>query len=136
VTLPLRPLMVFCDTPALDRSASELYNPATHGSVNRLSPVSHMRVKRRISSPYWDADSHRCVTSLPSELSLIRALLTISKRCLSPKLKTHALELHERKVKLKQELKIRSEEENLWSTHEGRAGSFSAAQPSRFEFKG
>jgi hypothetical protein len=37
----------------------------------------------------------------------------MSKRCLSPKLKTHALELHAQKVKLKQELKIRSEEENL-----------------------
>jgi hypothetical protein len=32
---------------------------------------------------------------------------------LSPKLKTHALELHARKVKLQQQLKIRSEEEKL-----------------------
>jgi hypothetical protein len=32
---------------------------------------------------------------------------------LSPKLKTHAVELHALKLNLKQELKIRSEEEKL-----------------------
>jgi hypothetical protein len=32
---------------------------------------------------------------------------------LSPKLKSHAAEFHERKVKLKEEFKIRSEEQNL-----------------------
>jgi hypothetical protein len=37
-------------------------------------------------------------------------LLHISKRCLSPKLKTHALELHTREVEVEQELKVRSEE--------------------------
>jgi hypothetical protein len=60
-----------------------------------------------------DGDSYRSVASLRSELTLIATLLKISKRCLSPKLKTHAFELHERKVKLKQELTIRSEEEKL-----------------------
>jgi hypothetical protein len=53
------------------------------------------------------------VRSLRSELALIKCLLNTSKRCLSPKLKTHALELHARKVTLKRELKIRSEERKL-----------------------
>jgi hypothetical protein len=65
--------------------------------------------KRRISSPYSDGDFYRCVASLRSELGLVKSLLNISKRCLSPKLKTHALELDARKVKLKKELKTRSE---------------------------
>jgi hypothetical protein len=60
-----------------------------------------------------NGDSYRSVASLRSELTLISTLLKISKRCLSPMLKTHAFELHERKVKLKQELTIRSEEEKV-----------------------
>jgi hypothetical protein len=72
-----------------------------------------MRMERRISSPYSDGDSYRCVASLRSELGLVKSLLNISKRCLSPKLKTHALELHARKVKLQKQLKFRSEEEKL-----------------------
>jgi hypothetical protein len=67
----------------------------------------------QIFSSHSNSDSYRCATSLRSELRLIETLLRISKRCLSPKLKTHASELHKRKVKLKEELKIRSEEEKL-----------------------
>ncbi len=70
-------------------------------------------LKAQISSPYSDSDSYRCAMSLRSELTLVKTLLHISKRCLSPKLKTHALELNARKVKLKQELKVRSEEEKV-----------------------
>jgi hypothetical protein len=66
-----------------------------------------MRMERRISSPYSDGDSYPCVAPLRSELGLVKSLSNISKRCLSPKLKTHALELHARKVKLQQQLKIR-----------------------------
>jgi hypothetical protein len=58
-------------------------------------------------------------------------VLEISKTCLSPKLKTHAEELSARKVKLKQELKIRSEEEKPWAyfvsgqgTMNGRCGAY------------
>jgi hypothetical protein len=53
------------------------------------------------------------MASLRSELRLVKTLLNLSKRCLSPTLKRHAIELHARKVKLKEELKIRSEEEKL-----------------------
>ena len=56
-------------------------------------------------------DSYRSSGSLRSELALIRALLKQSKRCLCPKLKNHAVELHTRKVELSDELKIRSTEE-------------------------
>ena len=49
--------------------------------------------------------------SLRSELRLIRTLLRIAKRCLAPKLKSYALELHARKVALMLELKIRSKAE-------------------------
>jgi hypothetical protein len=70
-------------------------------------------MKAQISSPYRDSDSYRCMTSLRSELRLVKTLLDISKRCLSPKLKAHAVELRARKVKLKHELKIRSEEESF-----------------------
>jgi hypothetical protein len=63
-----------------------------------------------VRSHSFDGDCYRSVRSLRSELTLIRALLHISKRCLSPKLKTHALELHTRKVEVEQELKVRSEE--------------------------
>jgi hypothetical protein len=69
-----------------------------------------MALNPQISSPHSGSDSYRCATSLRSELRLIKMLLNISKTCLSPKLKTHAKELSERKTKLKQELKIRSEE--------------------------
>jgi hypothetical protein len=51
--------------------------------------------------------------SLRSELRSVEALLRLSKRCLCPKLKTYANELHERRVKLKEELNIRSAEEKL-----------------------
>jgi hypothetical protein len=57
-----------------------------------------------------DGNTCRSLRSLRSEITLIRALLHISKTCLSPKLKTHALELHTRKVEVEQELKVRSEE--------------------------
>jgi hypothetical protein len=60
-----------------------------------------------------DDDSYRCAMSLRSELTLVETLLKVSKICLCPKLKTYAGELHERKVKLKQELSIRLEEEQL-----------------------
>jgi hypothetical protein len=60
-----------------------------------------------------DDDSYRCAMSLRSELTLIETLLEVSKQCLCPKLKTYANELHERRVKLKQQLKMRSEEEKL-----------------------
>jgi hypothetical protein len=49
--------------------------------------------------------------SLSSELRLVKTLLKIAKECLSPKLKTHATELHARKQKLQAELKIRAAEE-------------------------
>jgi hypothetical protein len=60
-----------------------------------------------------DEDSYRCAMSLRSELTLVETLLVVSKKCLCPKLKTYAGELHERSVKLKEELNIRSEEEKL-----------------------
>jgi hypothetical protein len=56
-------------------------------------------------------DCYRCTMSLRSELRLIRTLLRIAKRCLTPKLKSYALELHARKVALMLELKIRSKAE-------------------------
>jgi hypothetical protein len=62
---------------------------------------------------YLDKDSYRCAMSLRSELRSVEALLRLSKTCLCPKLKGYADELHERSVKLKQELKARSEEEKL-----------------------
>jgi hypothetical protein len=62
---------------------------------------------------YLDEDSYRCAMSVRSELTLVETLLKLSKKCLCPKLKTYAGELHERKVKLKQELTIRLEEEQL-----------------------
>ena len=62
---------------------------------------------------YLDEDSYRCAMSLRSELTLGETLLEVSKKCLCPKLKTYADELYKRQVKLKDELKIRSEEEKL-----------------------
>jgi len=62
---------------------------------------------------YLDDDSYRCAMSLRSELTLVEILLKVSKQCLCPKLKTYAGELHERRVKLKEELDIRLEEEKL-----------------------
>jgi hypothetical protein len=65
-----------------------------------------------IQSPlYFDPDSYHCPMSLSSELRLVKTLLKIAKECLSPKLKTHATELHARKHKLQAELKIRAAEE-------------------------
>jgi hypothetical protein len=60
-----------------------------------------------------DEDSYRCAMSLRSELRSVETLLKVSKKCLCPKLKSYADELYKRKVKLKDELKIRSEEEKL-----------------------
>jgi hypothetical protein len=57
------------------------------------------------------ANSYRCTMSLRSELRLIRTLLRLAKRCLCPKLKSYALELHARKVALMRELKSRSKAE-------------------------
>jgi hypothetical protein len=62
---------------------------------------------------YLDADSYRCVTSLQSELRIIRTLQKLAKRCLCPKLKTYAPDLEERRLKLVAELKMRAEEENI-----------------------
>jgi hypothetical protein len=62
-----------------------------------------------VGNPRLNGDYYRCAMSLGSELTLIRTLLKISKRCLCPKLKSYALELHARKVELMLELKIRSE---------------------------
>ena len=64
-------------------------------------------------TPYLDGDFYRSASSLRFELGLIRTLLKLSKRCLCPKLKTHAVDIHARKVELMNELKIRSEEEKL-----------------------
>jgi hypothetical protein len=66
-----------------------------------------------VGIPFEDEDYYRCAMSLRSELGLIRTLLKLGKRCLCPKLKTYALDLHARKVKLMRELKIRSEAETL-----------------------
>jgi hypothetical protein len=63
-------------------------------------------------SPQSD-ESYRCAMSLRSELRSVETLLKVSKKCLCPKLKTYADELYKRKVKLKDELKIRSEEKKL-----------------------
>jgi hypothetical protein len=60
---------------------------------------------------HLDANSYRCTMSLRSELRLIRTLLRLAKRCLCPKLKSYALELHARKVALMRELKSRSKAE-------------------------
>lgn len=70
-------------------------------------------MKPRISSRYHNSDCYRSATSLGSELELVDTLLKISKRCLCPRLKTHAEELHARKVTLKGELKIRPEREKV-----------------------
>jgi hypothetical protein len=58
-------------------------------------------------------ESYRCAMSLRSELRSVETLLKVSKKCLCPKLKTYADELYKRKVKLKDELRIRSEEKEL-----------------------
>jgi hypothetical protein len=76
------------------------------GTFDLMAPLNP-----QISLSHSDGDAYRCPSSLRSELRLIEVLLSISKQCLSPKLKTHALELHARKVKLKEELKVRSEEQ-------------------------
>jgi hypothetical protein len=61
----------------------------------------------------FNADSYRCATSLQSELKIVKTLLRLAKKCLCPKLKTYALELEQRRLKLIRELKIRAEEENI-----------------------
>jgi hypothetical protein len=61
----------------------------------------------------FNADSYRCATSLQSELEIVKKLLRLAKKCLCPKLKTYALELEQRRLKLIRELKIRAEEENI-----------------------
>ena len=84
-----------------------------------MNPVSRGRSRNTINygstdpQTYLDEDSYRCKMSLRSELRSVETLLNLSKRCLCPKLKTHADELHERRVKLKDEIKIRLEEEKL-----------------------
>jgi hypothetical protein len=72
-----------------------------------------MGVEQRILAQYSDGDSNRSMKSLRSESAVVKSLLIISKRCLSPKLKTHASELHDRKEHLKQQLKIRSERKRI-----------------------
>jgi hypothetical protein len=62
---------------------------------------------------YLNEDSYRCAMSLRSELRSVETLLKVSKNCLCPKLKTYADELYKRKIKLKDELKMRSDEEKL-----------------------
>jgi hypothetical protein len=84
-----------------------------HLSKSALKGFSMAALNAHIPVPCWDGDSYRCAISLRSELRLVETLLNISEWCLCPKLKTHATELHERKVKLDHELKIRWEEENL-----------------------
>jgi hypothetical protein len=66
---------------------------------------------RLVGSPHLNEKYYWCAMSLRSELRLIRTLLKISKRCLCPKLKSYALELHARKVELMLELKIHSKAE-------------------------
>jgi hypothetical protein len=61
----------------------------------------------------FNADSYRCATSLQSELEIVKKLLRLAKKCLCPKLKTYALELEQRRLKLIRELKIRAEEESI-----------------------
>jgi hypothetical protein len=84
-----------------------------------MNPVSRDRSRNTINhgsrdlQTYLDEDSYRCVMSLRSELTLVETLIKRGKKCLCPKLKTYADELHERRVKLKDELKIRLEEEKL-----------------------
>jgi hypothetical protein len=90
-------------------AASRLDSDQLQGWTVELRWVVPMRIR----SPYSDGDSYRCVASLRSELRIVKTLLNLSKRCLSPTLKRHAIELHERKAKLKKELKIRFEEEKL-----------------------
>jgi hypothetical protein len=79
--------------------------------VRRRSPMDHGST--HLQTYLLDEESYRCAMSLRSELTLIETLLKVSKQCLCPKLKTYANELHERRVKLKQQLKMRSEEEKL-----------------------
>jgi hypothetical protein len=62
---------------------------------------------------FFDADSHRCATSLRSELRIVRTLQKLAKKCLCPKLKTYAPDLEQRRLKLVIELKLRAEEENV-----------------------
>jgi hypothetical protein len=62
---------------------------------------------------FFDKDSYRCATSLRSELRMVKTLLKLAKKCLSPKLKTYAPDLEQRRLKLVVELKIRTEEENI-----------------------
>src|SRR5437764_6912768 len=42
----------------------------------------------------FDGDSCRCAMSLRSELRIVKRLLKIGKKCLSPKLKVYAPDLH------------------------------------------
>jgi hypothetical protein len=51
--------------------------------------------------------------SLRSELKSVETLLKVSKKCLVSEAETYADELYKRKIKLKDELKMRSEEEKL-----------------------
>lgn len=76
--------------------------------LRKARPTTYDNVVR---GPRLNGDYYRCAMSLRSELRSIRTLLKISKRCLRPKLKSYALELHARKMELMLELKIRSEAE-------------------------
>jgi hypothetical protein len=77
----------------------------TH-QLREARPYNYDKV---VGTPRLDGDDYRRAMSLRSELTLIRTLLKVSKRCLCPKLKSYALELHARKVELMLELKTRSE---------------------------
>jgi hypothetical protein len=75
------------------------------GTYTRTTTIGDMAVSN------LEPEAYRCTMSLRSELSLIRTLLKVAKRCLCPKLKSYALELHDRKVALMLELKSRSKAE-------------------------
>jgi hypothetical protein len=106
------------------KSCSRLSEPNPRASASNvdmaINLVSRHRSRNTINhgnaelQGYLDEDSDRCAMSLRSELRSVETLLRLSKRCLCPKLKTHAEELHERRVKLKDELTIRLEEKKLW----------------------
>jgi hypothetical protein len=81
---------------------------STWGS-HQLRGARPCNYDKLVGNARLNGDYYRCAMSLGSELTLIRTLLKISKRCLCPKLKSYALELHARKVDLMLELKIRSE---------------------------
>jgi hypothetical protein len=82
-------------------------NSVSRGRIRNITNDGNTDVQA-----YLDEDYYRCAMLLRSELTLVETLLKVSKTCLCPKLKTYADELHERRVKLKDELKIRLEQEN------------------------